>query len=241
MAAPVASWLGAAPSWPRGRGHAAVGSTASPRGTPEAVPARGGGGSGGDAALGRGSGAVAIETATLAVSQSLSSISNPRAKHLMLIRASLYKSPPPPLFLWRETPESLAPFFTLLGAELRPLRGRPESCITMEAPGPPQPCVRLVEPASPAPPSVAPTPLPEKHEGTVISAAPVRSEAALPPQSHSIDGEGSKVSASVPKKMRVMKKAGDVQPPRAPARSPAAPSTQASANRFLLRPRRRPT
>lgn len=103
----------------------------------------------------------------------------------------------------------------------------------MEAPGPPQPCVRLVEPASPAPPSVAPTPLPEKHEGTVISAAPVRSEAALPPQSHSIDGEGSKVSASVPKKMRVMKKAGDVQPPRAPARSPAAPSTQASAQEVI--------
>ncbi|CAD6218491.1 unnamed protein product [Miscanthus lutarioriparius] len=103
----------------------------------------------------------------------------------------------------------------------------------MEAPGPPPPCVRLVGPALPAPPSVAPTPLPAKHQGTVISAAPARSGAAVLPHSRFVDGGGSKVSAPVLKKTRVMKKAGAVQPPRAPARSPAAPSTQASAQEAI--------
>jgi hypothetical protein len=115
-------------------------------------------------------------------------------------RASVYKSPPPSLLLWRETPEVLAPFFTDLRAEPRPSRGRPESCIAMEAPRPPRPCVRLVGPASPAPPSVAPTPLPAKHEGTVISAAPARSGAVVLPLSDFVDGGGSKVPAPVQKK-----------------------------------------
>jgi hypothetical protein len=118
-------------------------------------------------------------------------------------RASVYKSPPPSLLLWRETPEVLAPFFTDLRAEPRPSRGRPESCIAMEAPRPPRPCVCLVGPASPAPPSVAPTPLPAKHEGIVISAAPARSGAVVLPLSDFVDGGGSKVPAPVQKKRRV--------------------------------------
>ena len=76
-------------------------------------------------------------------------------------------------------------------------------------------------------------PLPAKHQGTVVSAAPARSGAAVLPHSHFVNGGGSKVSAPVPKKTRVRKKAGTVQPPRAPARSPAAPTTQASAQEAI--------
>jgi len=69
------------------------------------------------------------------------------------------------------------------------------------------------------PPAVAPP------ARTFKTGLPAHSGAAVLPHSHFVNGGGSKVSAPVPKKTRVRKKAGTVQPPRAPARSPAAPST----------------
>jgi len=77
------------------------------------------------------------------------------------------------------------------------------------------------------PPAVAPP------ARTFKTGLPAHSGAAVLPHSHFVNGGGSKVSAPVPKKTRVRKKAGTVQPPRAPARSPAAPSTQASAQEAI--------